>query len=202
MQMPDSLLAGGTDQVDLNIAALNSHDGSSAFRILITPVRVVCANTQAAALADHHATFSIRHTRNAKAAVQAARDALGLTFSYCEAFEAEAERLVQTALSDAEFDALTRRAFATAGRTSPRGPLGRTASAPTPSRTCSTTPRPRPASGAPRGPATKAVVEYVDHYSLVRTNQDSVTAGAIRLPTSDDSAEAKRAAWAALVPTS
>jgi Domain of unknown function (DUF932) len=36
-----SLTVGGTDRVDLNIAALNSHDGTSAFRILVTPVPVV-----------------------------------------------------------------------------------------------------------------------------------------------------------------
>jgi transposase InsO family protein len=32
-------------------------------------------------------SFSIRHTKNAKVAVQTAREALGLTFAYCEAFE-------------------------------------------------------------------------------------------------------------------
>jgi phage/plasmid-like protein (TIGR03299 family) len=111
MQLPESLAIGGTDAVDLNIAALNSHDGSGAFRILVTPVRVVCANTQAAALAAHASSFSIRHTRNAKAAVAAARDALGLTFAYVEAFEAEAERLIQTTLTDGAFDALIEAAF-------------------------------------------------------------------------------------------
>jgi len=58
------------DPVDLNIAALNSHDGSSAFRLMITPIRVVCANTQRAALRHNVAHVSIRHTTNAKAAVQ------------------------------------------------------------------------------------------------------------------------------------
>ena len=53
MRLPEHLSVGGTDRVDLNIAALNSHDGNSAFRLLITPVRVVCANTQHAALRDH-----------------------------------------------------------------------------------------------------------------------------------------------------
>ncbi|WP_370074844.1 DUF932 domain-containing protein [Nocardioides sp.] len=62
MQLPNSLTVGGTDRVDLNIAALNSHDGTSAFRILVTPVRVVCANTQSAALSNHESSFSIRHT--------------------------------------------------------------------------------------------------------------------------------------------
>ena len=45
MRLPKHLNVGGTDRVDLNIAALNSHDGNSAFRLLVTPVRVVCANT-------------------------------------------------------------------------------------------------------------------------------------------------------------
>jgi uncharacterized protein DUF932 len=47
----------------------------SAFRILVTPVPVVCANTQS----NHESSFSIRHTRNANSAVQTAREALGLT---------------------------------------------------------------------------------------------------------------------------
>ena len=117
MQLPDSLTVGGTDRVDLNIAALNSHDGSSAFRILVTPVRVVCANTQSAALSNHESSFSIRHTRNAKAAVQAARDALGLTFTYVDAFQVEAERLTQQTMTDAAFDALIDATFGNAEAT-------------------------------------------------------------------------------------
>ena len=34
MKLPNSLTIGGTDRIDVNIAALNSHDGSSAFRLL------------------------------------------------------------------------------------------------------------------------------------------------------------------------
>ena len=66
------------------------------------PVRVVCANTQYAALRNHLSSWSIRHTRNAKAAVQAARDTLGLTFAFVEAFEAEAERMINTSPGDSQ----------------------------------------------------------------------------------------------------
>ena len=48
----------------------------------MTPVPVVCANTQS----NHESSFSIRHTRNANSAVQTAREALGLTFTYVDAF--------------------------------------------------------------------------------------------------------------------
>ena len=173
MQLPDTLTIGGTDAVDLNIAALNSHDGSGAFRILVTPVRVVCANTQAAALAAHASSFSIRHTRNAKAAVAAARDALGLTFAYVEAFEAEAERLIQTTLTDGEFDALIEATF---------GPLDPDASERTKQADADRQDvlsflfHDADTQAGIRGTAWagyQAVAEYVDHYAPVRAKQDA-----------------------------
>ncbi|KNX35864.1 DUF932 domain-containing protein [Luteipulveratus halotolerans] len=200
MRLPESLKVGGTDEVDLNIAALNSHDGSSAFRILITPVRVVCANTQAAALRDHVSTFSVRHTRNAKSAVQQARNALGLTLAYCEQFEVEAERLVQTTMTDAQFNELVRRCFPV----SSDAPARSKNTARTRSATLSHLWHEADTQAAIRGTAWagyQAVVEYVDHFAPVRSNgQDVSAARATRLLTSDDPARIKQAAWNALVP--
>lgn len=95
MKMPNTMQVGGSDPVDTYIAALNSHDGRSAFKLIITPIRIVCANTQAAALRAAQSSFTIRHTRNHKEAVAQARQALGLTWKYMEAFELEAERMIQ-----------------------------------------------------------------------------------------------------------
>ena len=53
-------------------------------------MRIVCANTQTAAIDRAKATFGIRHTGGARAAIQDARTALGLTWRYMHAFEAEA----------------------------------------------------------------------------------------------------------------
>jgi phage/plasmid-like protein (TIGR03299 family) len=201
MQLPDTLTLGGTDQVNLNIAALNSHDGSGAFRILVTPVRVVCANTQAAALAAHASSFSIRHTRNAKAAVAAARDALGLTFRYVEAFEAEAERLIQTALTDAEFDALIASTF---GRLAADAPE-RTRQADRQRReVLSFLFHDADTQAGIRGTAWagyQAVAEYVDHYAPVRAKADLATTRASRLLTSDAPTKTKHLASSALTAT-
>ena len=41
MKMPGHMKVGGVDQVDMYLAALNSHDGSLPFTIMVTPVRVV-----------------------------------------------------------------------------------------------------------------------------------------------------------------
>lgn len=111
MKLPSTMKVGGVDPVDLYLVALNSHDGSSAFRFLITPVRVVCANTQAAALGQAKSSFSVRHVKGATGAIEEARQALGLTFAYLDAFQEEAERMIAAQLADDEFLAITDRLF-------------------------------------------------------------------------------------------
>lgn len=200
LQMPQSMKVGGTDQVDLNIAALNSHDGTSAFRVLVTPVRVVCANTQSAALRNHVSSISIRHTSGATAAVQAARDVLGLTFAYGEAFQAEAERLIDTTLTDAAFDGLVSQVFGPADRDAPV--RARNAEAQR-RRTLFVLFADAETQAGIRGTAWagyQAVTEYVDHYAPVRDKVDAAAARATRLLTADGPAKVKRAAWQALTP--
>ena len=185
MRLPEHLSIGGSDRVDLNIAALNSHDGSSAFRVLITPVRVVCANTQHAALRNHLSSWSIRHTRNAKAAVQAARDTLGLTFAYVEAFEAEAERMINTSVTDAAFFELVQNLFP-----SP------TPDAPARTRNAA---RRRQASLAHLW-HDAATQSGIAGFAPVRDKADAAMARALRLLTTDEPARIKGRAWTALTP--
>jgi phage/plasmid-like protein (TIGR03299 family) len=98
--MEFDLPGGGTDKTDLYITALNSHDGGSAFKTIVTPVRVVCANTQAAALRSVKSSWSTRHTINALSALEQARDSLKLSFGFADAFSQEIQ-----AMLDAEVDA-------------------------------------------------------------------------------------------------
>lgn len=103
MKLPTTMQVGGIDPVDLYLIALNSHDGTSAFRLMVAPVRVVCANTQALAIRRAQSTFSIRHTSGAHGHIAQARAALGLTFKYAEAFQAEADRLIAQSITDDQF---------------------------------------------------------------------------------------------------
>lgn len=73
----------------------------------------MCANTQRAALAHNRGSVSIRHTRNAAAAVEQARQALGLTWRYVEEFEAQAERMINETITDAAFERLMGEVFGT-----------------------------------------------------------------------------------------
>jgi phage/plasmid-like protein (TIGR03299 family) len=103
MKMPDHILVGGVDRVDQYIAAINSHDGTSSFLCMVTPVRIVCENTLNAALGGMSPRFRIRHTRGYKDALGEARKTLDLSFKYLDKFQEEAERMINTELSDREF---------------------------------------------------------------------------------------------------
>ena len=106
MKLPNTLQIGGVDQVDLYLMAWNTHDGTSSFQIAVTPIRVVCQNTLTAAIAGAKSTFSLRHTPKVSGKVQQAREALGLSFKYIEAFEKQAEALLSQQMTDKEFYAL------------------------------------------------------------------------------------------------
>lgn len=101
----------GLDVTKLYLVALNSHDGSSAFRFLVTPVRVVCANTQAAALGQKVSSFSVRHTVNAAQHIQVARQTLGMTWAYVDAFEEELERMIHQERTKSEATKILRQVF-------------------------------------------------------------------------------------------
>lgn len=104
MKLPQHIEIGGMDKVETYIAALNSHDGSKAFQFIVTPVRIVCANTQAVALAAAKSRFSVRHTKSgADGIIAQARETLGMTFKYLDTFQLEAEKMIQQTLDEAKF---------------------------------------------------------------------------------------------------
>lgn len=106
MKMPQGILVGGSDAVDMYLVATNSHDGSTAFTIAVTPVRVVCANTLAAGLGRARSRVSIRHTKNATDRIQQARDTLGLTLAYVDEFDRAANALYEQEMTNRQFTAM------------------------------------------------------------------------------------------------
>lgn len=105
MKMPEAVLIGGEDAVDLYLLASNSHDGSSSLRLDVTPVRTVCRNTQRAAWGQAKKTWKIRHTKTATQRIEEARKGLEVTWKYTGEFEQVANGLAEASFSDAEFDA-------------------------------------------------------------------------------------------------
>lgn len=102
-KLPESMNIGGVDQHDLYVTALNGHNGSMALSVIASPIRVVCANTQAAAIRSAAQRWSTRHTKGAAKAIAEARESLNMAHKFNEAFEAEAERMISESLTDAAF---------------------------------------------------------------------------------------------------
>lgn len=103
MKLPQTITIAGIDPIELYLTVFNSHDGSSAFKVMLVPFRIVCANQLGVAIRDRVSEVSIRHTRKAEVKVEDIRSKLGLMYSYAEAFEDEARKMLDAELSTPDF---------------------------------------------------------------------------------------------------
>ncbi len=104
MKLPESIRVAGVDDLELYLAATTSHDGTSALRVDATPVRIVCANTQRAAFDRTKGFYVFRHTSNVHSQIAQAREAMGLMWKYLDAFQAEADRMINETLTIGAFE--------------------------------------------------------------------------------------------------
>lgn len=80
-KMPDFIQVGNSDDViEKYVLLSNSHDGSSPVNVLVSPIRVVCANTLTLALktADKR-RLTVRHTASMKDRMKEAEKVLDIT---------------------------------------------------------------------------------------------------------------------------
>ena len=98
MKLPETLFIAGRDAVDLYLAMCTSHDASRLGRVLCTPVRIVCANTQRAAFANNAGEYTFRHSGDVLGKLADVRDALGLVPVYLDQFQAAAEKMIERQL--------------------------------------------------------------------------------------------------------
>jgi phage/plasmid-like protein (TIGR03299 family) len=93
----------GADESEIKkyLLLTNSHDGSYASRVFVTPVRVVCANTLNFALERGLGEgISIRHTVNAEERMREAQKALQGVIGFYDRFEKLSQRLALDSYSD------------------------------------------------------------------------------------------------------
>lgn len=129
MKIPSYMVFNGTDGIedktDLYIAVMNSHDGFGSLSVRVTPVRIVCANTQAAAIARTKSVWTTRHTVNALKAVEDARQALQLNFAYADAFAEEMQKLIDRELDQQQMEKAINAIFDVEGAETERARNGR-----------------------------------------------------------------------------
>ncbi len=82
----------------------NSHDGSAAIKVAMTPVRVVCNNTLNLALRDADRIWSANHTGDIDSKLEDARMTLFMAENYMNELAKESTRLSRKRVSDAEVE--------------------------------------------------------------------------------------------------
>lgn len=107
-KMPTKSILG--DDVEPYLCFTNTHDGSGAIRICMTPIRVVCNNTLNIALDTAQRQWSTKHMGDLETKMEEARNCLAMANSYMIALDESSDRLANTKISDeaimAAFDEL------------------------------------------------------------------------------------------------
>lgn len=86
------------DEVEPYMVFSNSHDGTGAIKICMSPVRVVCANTLNLALNTAQRSWSTKHIGNMEDKLEEARHCLGMANIYMDSLNNEADRLANIKL--------------------------------------------------------------------------------------------------------
>jgi phage/plasmid-like protein (TIGR03299 family) len=81
-KLPGEIKVHGEDTIGKYLLLSNTHDGTAPVQILFTPIRVVCQNTERAAIRGAENVHAIRHTKGMNQAMQDAAAAMGIANSY------------------------------------------------------------------------------------------------------------------------
>lgn len=98
-KMPETIEILG-DKVEPYMVFTNTHDGSGAVRVCMTPVRVVCNNTLNAAMRGAKRVWSARHTGSVTNRLDDARETLQFATQYLEATKQTFEELHKIKLNE------------------------------------------------------------------------------------------------------
>lgn len=99
-KMPERKILG--DEIDPYICFTNSHNGTGAIQVCMTPVRVVCANTLNLALNTASRKWSTKHVGDMQNKLAEAKYTLKLANDYMDNLAITADQLANTTVTDAE----------------------------------------------------------------------------------------------------
>lgn len=96
-KLPETEIAG--DKTEPYLCFSNTHDGSGAVRVCMTPIRVVCNNTLNLALDSAKRAWSVRHTGSLQSKMHEARACLRMANTYMGALAEKADRMANTTIT-------------------------------------------------------------------------------------------------------
>ena len=98
-RLPHEYIISG-ERISPYLVFSNTHDGSGAIKVALTPIRVVCQNTLNLALSNAMRCWSMIHTGDIKEKVKEAKDTLFKAEKYMSELGKEFENLRRKKLTD------------------------------------------------------------------------------------------------------
>lgn len=102
-RLPQEYIIGG-EQICPYLVFSNTHDGSGAVKVAMTPIRVVCSNTLNLCLSTAKRSWSMIHTGDINLKLEEAKNTLFLAQSYMNELGKEFDSLNKMKLSDKEVE--------------------------------------------------------------------------------------------------
>ena len=99
------------DDVEPYLCFTNTHDGTGAVRVSMTPVRVVCNNTLNFALSTAKRSWSVTHTGDINRKILEARQCLELAERYMNKLDEYANRLVDIKIDEEKLNSALDKLF-------------------------------------------------------------------------------------------
>lgn len=99
MRLPEYVEVAGDAYLPYAFVS-NSHDGKSSVLSACTPIKIVCRNTEQAAIRGAQRVYTLRHMGDMTQKIAEARKVLGITINYYEQFKAFGDKLGTVNLSD------------------------------------------------------------------------------------------------------
>jgi phage/plasmid-like protein (TIGR03299 family) len=100
-KLPEKYIING-EKVEPYLVFSNSHDGSQAITVAMTPIRVVCQNTLNLALRQAKRAWSSKHVGNMQGKLHEAQETLELAHGYMSELGKEFDSLNRIKLSDSK----------------------------------------------------------------------------------------------------
>jgi len=100
-KLPEKYIING-EKIEPYLVFSNSHDGSAAITVAMTPIRVVCQNTLNLALRQAKRAWSSKHVGNISGKLHEAQETLELAHGYMSELGKEIDILNRTKISDAK----------------------------------------------------------------------------------------------------
>ena len=99
------------DDVEPYMFFSNSHDGSGAIKVGMTPIRIVCNNTLNMALAGAKRSWSTKHVGDMQSKLEEAKLCLQMADRYMQNLDIEADRLANAKLYKEQIDEILEEMF-------------------------------------------------------------------------------------------